>query len=215
MVAQPVQGFAIGDRVWFADGRNGIVNEAVFEPSLGFWLYGIEGIGRLFDEAFLLSNPPGEPALVRPEDILLDFPAEPTEAFLTPVDLERHLAVFHAGPDVTPAGLADLEEKLVAQVVAVQQGLTITISELNEGLEADLEGVRGDVVALEVSLKSLFVTQQSEIASRQEAIEEASGPGGFLGFVQSVAGFARSPIDSLLDTIGGYILREVEDGLNR
>ena len=221
----PVQGFAIGDRAWFADGRNGIVSQATYEPELGIWLYFIDGIGGLFDEPDLLHDPPVEEEGPLPEGRLLDGASEeaPEEAqdALTREDLRFHVALFHQPEPSPELGLQAVEDRLMAAIQVVAGLLAEARVELGARLLALEDASAPDTSEFATQLdllESTITTRLSDIQDRAERLEkesqESSG-GGFFGLVGGVGGFLRNPFTWFMDRAGDAILAEVEDGLNR
>ncbi|KKL75495.1 hypothetical protein LCGC14_2054300 [marine sediment metagenome] len=192
MAQEPLQRFQIGDRAWFADGRSGLIIQAVFNPNELDWQYDIEGIGSFFlDRDLFLVNP------------IVDTPPPPPEPEPEPT-----------GEFITREEFALLEQRITAAITILRE----QISRIQPGVDS---GVTDKLIELEAaidSLESVIVTQQSEIQNNAESLDAAadeSGEGGQAGFFRRLGGFVASPFTSLLDIVNEWILKEVRNGLSR
>jgi len=196
MAQVPVQGFSLGDRAWFADGRSGLITRTVFNPLAGEWSYDVEGLGGLFLESDLFNvNPIVDAPPVEPEPEPVPAP-KPTGDFVT-------------------------RDELAAVVARVNSSFE-TAAELRGALREDLEdamaGLASALTAARADLRNEIVTQQREIGSRlddQDTAADESGDGGTPGFFRRVGAFITAPFASILDAVGEFILAEVRSGLNQ
>ena len=206
--------YLLGQRVFFADGRNGIVLDRGYNPVARQWQYAVEGLGAWFLERDLSLDSPPLPAL--PE-----APLEVVGAgdFVTRADVDRilgdALSFVTGGPGVTEARLSEV----LADAV---HAADLQAQAHNQLLRDDIEGALTQVTEELAELGAVLTSALAEITERFTAFDQAvdvdapdGGGGGFLGFVGGVAGFLRNPFGWLMERIEDQVLEEVRDGLNR
>ena len=192
MAQVPAQGFRLGQRVWFADGRSALIEQAVFNPNAAQWQYDLGPLGRFFLESDLLGSDPLPdipPFIPRP----IDIPTPTLSVEAVAELIEQALAIFR-------------EERNAALTALELRRIEVTQAQVN--LLADLID----------NLESQIVTQQSEITNRlesQDLAADETGDGGIAGFLRRVGGFALNPFNTILTALEEYILAGVLEGLRR
>ena len=208
--------FLLGARVYFADGRNGVVLDSDYNPNFREWQYAIEGIGAWFRESDLSLSPP-EPVSEVPS-FAPSGQAQTTTTGLTQTQVRQEIAdalsFFQAGT-VTEQTLSDAIEEAVNVANLTAQANNVT---MRSEIDAEMLRLGGQFEDLESNLTATLTEISNRLEGFDEAVDADSGDSdgsGFLGFVGNVGSFLRNPLDWLIDRIGGQILDEVEDGLNR
>lgn len=194
---EPPQGFAVGDRAWFEDGRSSLIEEAVFNPVAGQWQYDLGELGRYFLEPDLLREAPEvEEKAILPERGL-EVPSEP----------------------VTGVSLELVNVLLTAQIDGLEARVRVLVDETQAALRREIASPDLPSAQSLADLESRIVTQLSEIQNRGEAIDvaagAAAGDNGLLGFLEHMGGFLEAPSEAFLEAVGAYIVREIADGLSR
>ncbi len=196
MAQRPDQGFTIGQRAWFLDGRSGIIQTAAFNTNALEWQYRLEPLGGPFLESDLFNVNP-----------IVDAPVlEPEIVFVPPAEVGNLIN----------------EDTVRAIIGASVAGLLFSRDAALRALQSDLEELINERLADQaetiLSLESRIVTQQSEIENRataQDLIADETGAGGVGGLFRRIGGFVLNPFAAILGAMEEYILSEVRDGLNR
>ena len=215
--------YLLGQRVYFADGRNGIVLDSAWNPNAAQWQYAVEGIGAWFLEGDLTPTAPPPPPEERVIPELL-----PSGDGITRSEVNRLLAdalSFVTGaPGIT-------EARLDAVVRDAVTAANLTAQADNQTLRNDLGEDIASLGEQFANLESALTTTQSEILERLNALDvaadavapdvaaDADAPevavGGILGLFSGVGSFLRDPFKWLSDRVGDQILNEVRSGFNR
>lgn len=222
MTSFTAPGFQIGDRVFLADGRSGVITASQFSDDGGFWEYLVDPLFFFVPEFDLSLTDPAAVLLEPPPDEDVELP--PTEerdelvGFVTRADLRAlvlEVVRTGTGAGVTHGELVNEVDRGRDQAIAAAG---IMVQAQREEISAATVELSAERAAQFQDLESTVTTVLSEIEKRstdlEREAEETSGF-GFFGFVGGLGGLLKNPVDWIMSRLGDHIASEVNDGLNR